>query len=284
MANIIIIDDDYALEILAENLTYRGHDACRLKSASEALQDIRYILSADLIVLDVIMECPDSISGVNVSGGRTTGMKIYSKIREYNPDLPILAFSATQDEEIIRIFRDDPNSNFLSKWATHSMKEILHTINTMLGVEPAPQTTNIFIVHGHDNTSKLKLKNYLQNVVGLPEPIILHEQPNLGRTIIKKFEDYALRSNIAFVLLTPDDKIANQDDNDDEKRRARQNVILELGFFLGFLGRESGRVFLLYSGPLELPSDLSGVVYIDISKGIESSGEQIRRELKNVIN
>ncbi len=284
MANIIIIDDDYTLEVLAENLTYRGHDAYRIKSASEALQDIRYILSADLIILDVIMEFPDYISGVNVSGGRTTGLVIYNKIREYNPDLPILAFSATEDEEIVKIFRDDYNSNFLSKWSIHSMKEIHHTINTMLGVEPPPQKANVFIVHGHDNTSKLELKNYLQNVVGLSEPIILHEQPNLGRTMIKKFEDYALSSNIVFVLLTPDDKIANQDDNDDAKRRARQNVIFELGFFLGFLGRESGRVFLLYSGPLELPSDLSGVVYIDISKGVEPAGEQIRKELNYVIN
>ena len=64
-----------------------------------------------------------------------------------------------------------------------------------------------------------------------------------------------------------------------EKRRARQNVILELGFFLGTLGRRSGRVFLLYKGPLELPSDLGGVVYIDISKGIEAVSDQIRREI-----
>ena len=145
---------------------------------------------------------------------------------------------------------------------------------------PPPIT---FIVHGHNDSAKLELKNYLQNVIGLPEPIILHEQPGLGRTLIAKFEDYALSSNLAFVLLTPDDKMASQGDSNTEKRRARQNVILELGFFLGVLGRESGRVILLHSGPLELPSDLSGVTYIDISKGIESVGEQIRRELRNVI-
>ena len=163
------------------------------------------------------------------------------------------------------------------------MKEIVNTINTMLGIESTAPPPIAFIVHGHNDTAKLELKNYLQNTIGLPEPIILHEQPGLGRTLIAKFEDYALNSNLAFILLTPDDKMANEDDSDTEKRRARQNVILELGFFLGALGRESGRVILLHSGPLELPSDLSGVTYIDISKGIESAGEQIRRELRNVI-
>ena len=77
-------------------------------------------------------------------------------------------------------------------------------------------------------------------------------------------------------------KPANPNECNEEKRRARQNVILELGFFLGILGRETGRVILLHAGPLELPSDLSGVTYIDVSKGIESAGEKIRRELENV--
>jgi predicted nucleotide-binding protein len=83
--------------------------------------------------------------------------------------------------------------------------------------------------------------------------------------------------------MTPDDQTLTADRNDDEKRRARQNVILELGFFLGSLGRQSGRVFLLHKGPLELPSDLNGVVYVDITNGIDAAGEQIRKELEHVL-
>ena len=89
-------------------------------------------------------------------------------------------------------------------------------------------------------------------------------------------------SSIVFVLLTPDDISAGSDDPDDLKRRARQNVIFEMGYFLGTLGRRSGRVLLLYQPPLELPSDLSGVVYIDISQGIEATAEKIRMEIQNV--
>jgi predicted nucleotide-binding protein len=155
-------------------------------------------------------------------------------------------------------------------------------INQTLGLADAVDSPQAFIVHGHNETVKLALKNYLQNTVNFPEPIILHEQPNVGRTIIEKFEDYAALSSLVFVLLTPDDIAANGDDPDDFKRRARQNVIFEMGYFLGMLGRKSGRVLLLYHPPLELPSDLSGIVYIDISQGIEAVGEKIRREVQNV--
>jgi predicted nucleotide-binding protein len=144
------------------------------------------------------------------------------------------------------------------------------------------QKPRAFIVHGHNETAKLALKNLLQNKLHLPEPIILHEQPNLGRTIIEKFEAYAEQSSIVCALLTPDDVGAAASDSDDLKRRGRQNVIFELGYFLGYLGRTSGRVLLLYQGPIELPSDLGGIVYIDIGKGVDAAAEQIRLELENV--
>ena len=63
MAKIVVIDDDYALEILVENLSYRGHDVRRLGSAAKALEDLRYILSVDLVIHDIIMSCPVSLEG-----------------------------------------------------------------------------------------------------------------------------------------------------------------------------------------------------------------------------
>lgn len=145
------------------------------------------------------------------------------------------------------------------------------------------EDTRVFIVHGHADRLKWELKNYLQNTVGLPEPIILHEQPNLGRNLMEKFEDFASTATLAFVLLTPDDVGSAADAADADKRRARQNVIFEMGYFLGLLRRASGRVILLHQGPLELPSDIAGLVYIDISGGIESAGERIRRELSDLL-
>jgi predicted nucleotide-binding protein len=88
------------------------------------------------------------------------------------------------------------------------------------------------------------------------EPIILHEHANQGRTIIEKFEAHA-DVGFAIVLLTPDDEGGRQGER--QQPRARQNVILELGYFIGRLGR--GQVCALKLGDIELPSDILGVAW-----------------------
>lgn len=116
----------------------------------------------------------------------------------------------------------------------------------------------VFIVHGRNNEMKETVSRFLEKL-GL-EPIILHEQPNAGKTIIEKFLDYADVS-FAVILMTPDDKgglIGDAPEN--QKTRARQNVILELGFFLGKIGRE--RTCIIYDQTVEIPSDYDGVLYI----------------------
>lgn len=110
----------------------------------------------------------------------------------------------------------------------------------------------------------------------------MHEQPSKGKTILEKLEAFGAQASVIFVVLTPDDKFSDGKEASSEKRRSRQNVIFEMGYFLGLLGRKSGRVILLHKGPIDLPSDISGLVYIDISKGVEAAGENIRRELKDV--
>ena len=137
----------------------------------------------------------------------------------------------------------------------------------------------IFIVHGHDDMLLLQVKDFLQNALNLPEPIVLFQQPNVGRTIIEKFEECADRADAALVLLTPDDFGGKQQETGGHFR-ARQNVIFELGFFVGRFGRKSGRTIVLYKGNLEIPSDFSGVAYIDVSNGIEAASEKIRKELR----
>ena len=112
----------------------------------------------------------------------------------------------------------------------------------------------IFLVHGHAEGPKESVSAFLR-AIGL-EVIILHEQPNKGQTIIEKLENH---SNVAFavVLLTPDDAVASAQNR---SRRARQNVILELGYFLAKLGRQ--RVCCIYVDGVELPSDYHGVLYV----------------------
>lgn len=112
----------------------------------------------------------------------------------------------------------------------------------------------IFIVHGHDDAAREKVARFLLQV-GL-EPVILHEQANRGGTVIEKIE---ANSDVGFavVLLTPDD-FGGANGNAPEPR-VRQNVLLELGYFLRHLGRK--RVCVLKSGAVEIPSDFAGVVW-----------------------
>ena len=124
--------------------------------------------------------------------------------------------------------------------------------------EDAQITTNkIFIVHGRDEGAKNMVARFLENLD--LKPVILAEMPTKGRTIIEKFEHHA-QVGYAIVLLTPDDAGSLQGDENDPKPRARQNVIFELGFFIGRLGRE--HICALTKGDVEIPSDYAGIEYI----------------------
>jgi len=117
----------------------------------------------------------------------------------------------------------------------------------------------VFIIHGHDSGVKDTIARFLTQI-GI-NPIILHEQPDKGRTIIEKINDY---SDVvyAIALLTPDDRGAERDKINDLKYRARQNVIFEFGYFIGKLGRN--KVCGIIKDEIEIPSDYSGVLYIPI--------------------
>ena len=125
--------------------------------------------------------------------------------------------------------------------------------------ESKTASNRVFVVHGHDESATHGLARFLEKL-GL-EAIILKEQPDQGRTIIEKFEAAAGDVGFAVVLLTPDD-LGGSVNADTPNARARQNVIFELGYFAGKLGR--GRVCLLRKGHVEIPSDLYGVIYTDM--------------------
>lgn len=122
-------------------------------------------------------------------------------------------------------------------------------------------SNKVFIIHGHDRAAQEMTARFLEKLK--IEPVILHEQPNEGRTIIEKFEDYA-DVGFAVVLLTPDDTGASKRKLVETKDRARQNVVFEFGYFVGKL--ERNRVCALVKGDIEKPSDLDGVVYIPLDE------------------
>lgn len=132
----------------------------------------------------------------------------------------------------------------------------------------------VFIVHGHQSKALLELKDFL-GTLGL-EPILLFQEDDRGMSIIEKFEHYAGQCEFAFVLLTPDDKVVSMN-GQQHVRRARQNVILEMGWFMHKVGR--ARVVLLHKDPVEIPSDIIGVLYLQFKKNIYEVSERIRQRL-----
>jgi predicted nucleotide-binding protein len=126
---------------------------------------------------------------------------------------------------------------------------------------PELDLSKVFIVHGHDRASKAEVDGFIRKL-GL-EPIILHERPNKGRTLITKFREEAAGAGFAVVLMTPDD-LGKAETAAELNPRARQNVVFELGFFVGKLGPE--RVAALFEGNIEIPSDFDGVVYISLDE------------------
>ena len=152
----------------------------------------------------------------------------------------------------------------------------------------------VFIVHGKDRKSLSELKTILKKL-GLA-PIVLHEQPSGSRTIVEKLEKYS-DVGYAFVILTPDDVFIPTvlgHEIDKKKgtikdlhfltgqliRRARQNVVLEFGYFMNLLGRD--RVCCLYKGDVELPSDMHGIVYIPFKESVNECRDKIIKELRAV--
>ena len=140
-----------------------------------------------------------------------------------------------------------------------------------------PVLRKVFVVHGHDEGMKHSVARTL-NKLEL-EPIILSERPDIGRTIIEKFEQES-DVGYAVALLSPDDiGYAVRDGEDKAKHRPRQNVVAKMFFFIGTLGRK--KVLPLVKGNVEVLSDYSGVVYTPFD---DHGGWQIRlvSELKAV--
>ncbi len=139
-----------------------------------------------------------------------------------------------------------------------------------------------FVIHGRDSKAREKAVKALSKA-GI-EPIVLMLQPNRGRTVIEKFEAVADTCDVAVVVWSPDDfgGLATAPAAT-SRSRARQNVVLELGYFYGALRRRSGRVVILEFGDTELPSDLGGVIRIDATRSLAAVVADLRQEFAELL-
>jgi predicted nucleotide-binding protein len=140
--------------------------------------------------------------------------------------------------------------------AVATLKENLAELEPDMTPKPSPAMDNrkVFIVHGHDDVVRESVARFL--LLAGCEPVILNEQASRNRTVIEKIEaNHDVR--FAVVLLTPDDEGAKKGET--PRPRARQNVLLELGYFIAKLDRDN--VCVLKRGDVEIPSDFAGVIW-----------------------
>ena len=195
--------------------------------------------------------------------------------------------------ESANIYPVERNNTFFDNSKSRSealFQSMLREIKEYWDHEKSPLTTefndkDIFIVHGHDMGKLDTLARFIDHLN--LNPIVLHEQPNTGFTIIEKLEKYS-KVSYAIILMTPDDIRSDAEKNEFHKC-ARQNVILELGFFMGMLERKN--TCAIYIEGVELPSDYLGMVYIPfdekgawkmkLAKELKSAGFNI--DLNNIL-
>ena len=199
----------------------------------------------------------DSRQYIGLPGGYTTTPK---GIRNY---LNSMVSTVASNLDDVKYFWEDDETS-----PTHRIDQSDISALDSGRINKQSVSDRVFVIHGRDNEAKQTVARFLEKID--LKPVILHEQPDKGRTIIEKFEEHA-QVGFAIALLTPDDVGALKGDKRNLNPRARQNVIFEFGYFIGKIGRK--RVCALVQGALEKPSDYDGVLYIPLD---DSGGWKMR--------
>ncbi len=120
----------------------------------------------------------------------------------------------------------------------------------------------------------LRLEKLIQTRWKL-DVVIMRDKPGKGRTLIEKFEQEAKHAALAIALFSPDDFVETPDA---EYLQARPNVIFELGYFYGQLGRR--RVCILLKKGTKIHSDLEGINRIEFIDSVEEKVAELEKELQ----
>lgn len=182
---------------------------------------------------------------------------------------------AVELDEILQTYRP-----FLEVLAEHLQKHPEDVFSPQMPADEeasrraTPGSRIVFIIHGHDKANLLMLEKMLKEHWNL-EPVVMRWRAEKGRTLIEKFEDEASAACFAFALMTPDDWVKTVTG---EYAQARPNVVFELGWFCGRLGRQN--LCILMKKGTQIHSDLEGIGRIEFVESVEEGFTQIERELE----
>ena len=185
---------------------------------------------------------------------------------------------------------NDGISNFIGSPSYKSVENILSVVRAALtrfarnpellmrkkAEDALRHRENVFIIHGRDEAKWRELKDILKSELKL-NPIVLLEQPDAGcQTLIEKFEHYAQTCSYAIAVFTPDDEVTA---GGDTYLQARPNVIYELGWFCGRLGRSGAMLLLKEKEGVSLFSDFGGIIQKRFTRNISEKVIEIKRDL-----
>jgi len=235
-----------------ENILARySHSSNGLYMAQDDMRPYRQIVNE---LIDFLLDClGDNRYSIEIADQFNRGFRNYIGAPSYRSVENIIA---TLDALITRLTRNP---------------EIL---DRKKASEQTIRKENVFIIHGSDEAKWREFKDIVKNQFRL-NPIVLMDKPDAGcKTVTEKFELYAQQCAYAIAVFTPDDEVTS---SDVPYLQARPNVIYELGWFCGKLGRSS--VMLLLREGTSLFSDFGGILQKRFSKNVAEKTDEIKRDL-----
>ena len=274
---ILVVDDDPVwFEHYFSELRWDGFVMDYANSIGEALRRLEET-EYDAAVLDYYFRHePEPSSPGTVDHRLHDGIDLATHIRETWPSMVVIVASQAINawgRERFDFFRE--KGILVTQKRDFSPSRMRQFVRSSLDAS----RLRVFIVHGRDHETLQDLVDGL-HALGIRDVIILKDMPGSGLTLIEKFERYVDDIDVALVLCTPDDIGGLREKATQTTPRSRQNIVFEMGYFIGRLGRARQRVILLVTQPLEFPSDISGVAYVDISRGVAGVLDEIRREIE----
>lgn len=210
------------------------------------------------------------------------GIEVLRMLREtYSAkELPVAIYTQKgnillADEELRKV--EEYEGEWLLKKKLSARTEKLRIDRLIDGDKDKRHSANVFLIHGHDHENLDKLRKLL--ISFKLNPIVLVDIAGRGRTIIRKLEEEAADCGFAFALLTPDDFVQPRGDLAEHRvAQARPNVLFEIGWFYGWLGRE--RVCLISRRGTEMPSDLHGISRVEFTNEVDECAIELETELR----
>jgi predicted nucleotide-binding protein len=141
---------------------------------------------------------------------------------------------------------------------------------------PAAASTRVFIIHGSDREAALDLQKMLGRECREVEAVMFEDCVDRALTIIENLDAMIGDAAFGLAIFTPDDFVEKADG--DTYSQMRPNVVLELGWFYGHLGRR-GAAIIRRKGT-KVPSDLEGIYRIEYTERITEILAEVRQALR----